>query len=470
MITLLLLASLTPAVASMKTEGDSRDVLVLASGKRIEGRIVQMHDPESIYIRRPGEREPERVSKADVAGTEPLVRQRLSAWLDERRAGADVKERWALVQRALDAGLPAMARLQAYDVLCEDPDFAPAHEFVGNRERRNGWDWSLDTSGERAARGKKAKLVPAEEFHEDLRDWNDRLLLESENYHLETNSSLSSGVDILFDLERTYCGWLEYFGEELGAAELPWSPDYRMIVCVFRSDTEGYTQNFNSERQPYYSAATDQVIDGSPNVLLTYFEHSTDARPKELFELALQQLMFTTLGLGHKRAAPPSRELDRWAHWIELGLSWWAAEHIDGPPGHAAFAQPLPGVAHDVPRAMAELALQRPRSSPLSNPSKEMTNLVSMEWKEFYIEGEEGEVHRAKARTLLTYLLSENPPVLGRSEKPTGAQAAPGIFHYLRGVYLDPKAHSTSELDECLGGKIENFRTGWRRWLTRMAF
>ena len=467
----MLLSPLLALLAALSDRpADTRDAITLTNGKRIEGRIVQVHDEEFVYIREAGRREPVRQARDRIATVEPLVRERLAEWLDLRRPQDSAQDRWVLAQRARSMGLTAMARIQAYDALCEDPTIEAAHLFVGNRMRRDRWEWSLDTTGERSAKGKSVKYVDADEFEERFSDWSHPLVLESENYRLETNTSLRKAVNLLFDLERTYCGWMQHFGERLNAAELPWDPRQRMVVAVFKSSTAGYTQYFSRERLPYYSASTEQVIADSPNVVFTYFQRPADARPREFFDLALQQLLFTTMGLGHKKAAPPNTELNHWAHWIELGFSAWAAEHIDGAPGYATFPEPVPGVARKIPKSLAQTALMRARDNTLNVKRKELTNLVGMEYAKFYLYGEDGTIYRAKARAFVAYLMSENPPVLGRSDKPTGKHAAEGVFTYLREVFGGAKGHSSSALDDALGGRVDRLTPGWKQWLTQMAF
>ena len=454
---------------SASYEEDGRDKVTLKNGKVVPCRVIQNHDEEYLYYREPGKVAPTRQKRTDIASVGLLVRNRIDSWLNLRKPGQTSEQRWKVLEAALAADMPALARLQAYDILCDDPGFVPAHLLLGHEEKRSGWMWSLDTTGEKDGTSKKVKHVSAEDFHARILERPNGLVLVSENYRFETNTSLRLAVDLLFDLERTYCTWLEVFGEDLVAAESVWNLGHQMVVRVYSSATEGFTENRTSERFPYYSASVFNSIASSPNVVFTYLENPTDARPLQFFDLAIQQLMYTTLGLGHKRAAPPAIEPDHWAHWVELGFGWYMEQGFSGLPGYAKYNKPVGGAGFVLPKELANYATLRAGDRTLHRSNKEVTHIASMEWRRFYILGLDGEIHRAKARTLVAYLITQNPPALTRGNKDSGVEALPALLCYLRGAFLDPKSHSTSEFDKCLNGKIEGFAPGWREWVRKFA-
>ena len=448
---LLLAAPLHAAPAPTGGEKDLRDRVVLEDGRELRGRVLQRYGEAVVLYE--GTRRTE-IPRDEVAELH-TVRDAVDRFLAGHSPGLTVDEEWARVQLATDLQLPEMATLQAWRVLALEPQHPGANELLGHPQIKGEYRWL------HGRRRRKDKLTP-EDFAERISDWKQRLVLESEHYRVETDTSLDRAISVLFDLELAYLYWMEDFGEELEAGEDVLEEDHKMTVWVFReAEDEGFKQYLNSEREPFYDPSMDTFTEQSnPNLLLTYLSEASRDRPEQLFELAVQQLMYSLLVLSRRDGWIPNQQYTIPAHWAELGFGYWYGRQLGGRAGHPR-RQPF------VPEARTRrLANIRLLTGPLSNGNarREMTNLIGLERRYYYVvsDDEVSQIYRAKARSFFRFLIEQDPDVVW-NHRVVGSGRA-GLMSYLREVYITPTSHSTSSFDDALGGKVELLYDPWVRW------
>ncbi len=427
-----------------------RDRVVRKNGKEQRGVVIESFDPEHLVLLRDGGRR-EEIRHADVAQVDKL-RDRLASFMAIRRPELPLGTEWNLVGDAQGAGLRHMARLQAYHVLTKDPDHAGAHEFLGHRRSGSKWKWELD-----------GKSVSAEQFEERSADWNDRLVLESEHFTIETNCQLRKALDVLFDLEALYLWWMENLGPILGASEDVDDPrEEKITFLVHRSADESSFLKLDSRREPYYDPSGETTArDGSFNVARTYMTPD-GYLPLRLFELGTESLIYSTLLLGKTKGRQPTATMRQHALWVEIGMGAWVARHCGGKPGYAEIQKPFQKDFQLDPTD-ARLTLQpldRPHSLLLTK--HEVTNLIGLSHEDFVGSSENIPLCRARCASFVAFCIEADHPILAK-KKEVGRSRA-GIWSYLRDVYGTPKAHSSSAFDDSLGGKIEQLEEPWKTW------
>ncbi len=450
-LALALLFCWSPALcAGPQTSGDLfRDKVTLKDGKQIEGRLLERYHPEHVVLYRKTNQE--EIPHADIESIRTL-RDDLQSFMGGHREGLTIEEEWRRVQEAVGLNLNNMARVQAWKVLTLDPQHGPANEFLGHSPIRGKYNWLL---------GKK-KYSP-EDFAERIGDWRDRFVLDSEHYTLETDTSVLKAVQVLYDLEAVYLHWMQEFGKELQAGEDVYLANHRMTMHVFENrDDRGFTFALNSRREPFYdpSSTTTTARTSNPNLAFTYYQGGTNDRPVDFFNVAIQQLLYSTLVLPRRNSFVPANEYSTPAHWLDIGMGYWLGRQFGGPAG---YARPQRFVSDSRNR---ELASRRLRSGPLSGGSaaRELTNLVSLGRRYYYNVSKDNtnELYRAKARSFFRYLMEEDPPLV-LNNKVVG-RGREGLLRYLREVYIHPTNYSSKSFDNALGGKVELLFEGWLDW------
>jgi hypothetical protein len=410
LITTLLLAA-TPA-PPREDLAPAHDVLVVDK-KEVECQVLWRWHEDGILVRLPNGRT--KTYPADSVTKLDTRRDRTAAFLALRKPGAGVDESWRLVQRAnKEFRLPYLARVQAYDVLRRAPAHEGAHEFLGHKAVKDGWRWLHE-----------GKLRTEEEFHELIATWDHRLVLEGEHFTVQSDAGLERTIQTLFDLESLYVLWMELHAETLRAAEDVVRADQKMTVYVYRDRDDKAFRDFRTqEREPFYEPSQrTATAEGDANPAFTYYASGGD-RPVRLFDVATQQVLYSTLVLGRYASNAPPDSLSLYAHWLELGMGYWMERRLVGPPGHPA----LQAFALE-PKVAAE-ALERAPKGPLSGKTKELPNLIALETRGFYTTGDLDDCHRAKARAFFAYLWDQKPVVLdrrGRATGETGRNGAGGV-------------------------------------------
>lgn len=423
---------------------DERDLVVDKKGNEVRGRVIRRYGEEGVLVLQGGSSK--LVKKEEVARIE-TTRDRLATFLAERKAGLTVEQEWKLVARAGELKLPHLQRLQALHVLLRDPEHDAAHTFLGHERRNKRWRWVI---------GKHE--APKEELDKLIAKWSDRASLRSEHFVVETSTGLRNAVNLAFDLERLYVAWLAEFGELLDLAEDVRDPLRVMTVLVYPSKySEDFKDHLSALREPFYSAATNLVTStGNPNLAITYYREGAEF-PVDFFDIATQQLLYSTTVLGGVKGELPPFDGQRMCHWIELGMGYWFGRQFGGKAGYCE-RQPF---ATDF--ALRKQAATKAHDGPLDEARNEVTNLIGMEMEQYHMANDLWELHRAKARTFFEYLMTERPRIEHKRGKFVDGFA--GIVGYLREAYHTPRSHSSSAFDNALGGKVEVLEGPWKKWL-----
>lgn len=445
MIAIPLYAVLALAAGGHSELQPALDEIVLKDGKHLQGRVIALYEPEAIVVLDGGStREVPRKELASVV----TVRDRLRTFLAERRAPMHPIAEWKLVLRAVELGLPNMARAQAWHVLTVDPANEDAHRFLGHERKGKGWGWVQD-----------GRAYSREAFEKRIADWDHRFALEGENWVLETDAGVARAVELLMDLERFYVLWLDRFGAELRAREFVRDPDRKMTYwLVTRADEPGVNWISTLPGEPYYSAGESVATpEGDPNLAIAV-DGGAGEYPWRFFDVATQQLMYSLLVLGDVKGGLPPDDLSRHAHWVELGMGYWFGRQFGGSPG---YGRPIPFAPDPDTKRDALL----PGRGPLRLGRSELTNLVGLELSWFYLDADSFAIDRAKAATFFQFLMEQDPPLPDPDHPQLHGRDA--LMCYLREVYRTPTAHSSSKLDDCLGRRVEDLQGPWTDWLTR---
>jgi hypothetical protein len=464
---------------------DVVELLLPSGARRLEGRLLCATDPALLWFETD-----KGIQRLERAGLRSLAidsrRTRLADWMALRRPGLSAEQAFDLVAAAELRGLSAMARLQAMAVLRIEPEHAGAHRFLGHgQERRSGrFLWPL----------RKGPALPTPAFLEwTQQNWEQRLVLASEHFLLETDCGLGLALDTLFDLEALYLFWMQGLGSELWAFEDVHQPERRRMAWrIFRDRFDpAYGLVLGPDRPAEYdpTQATEvQFVShtgwqlGSSNLVHTYLPLSAE-RPERLFELAVAQLLTSTLLLGHPGSADPPEPgqagpVPRYPAtpmWAEIGLSAYLGRQFDGPPGFAAYAPLLaPLTREEIQQALTPVAPIA--GSPLSLARAEITNLCGLPYGYFQPSADgigdrlssQSAWHRAKASAWGAFLLGQSP-LPERAER--GGRAA--LIEYLRQALREGRGHSSAALDGAFGGprgqvRIEELEPRLFEWLASL--
>ncbi|MSR61611.1 MAG: hypothetical protein EXS08_04075 [Planctomycetes bacterium] len=427
----------------------TRDSILLKDGTEQKGVVIEAWDPAQVVLLVDGGHrhafpmtEVQRVDK---------LRDRLASFMGVRAAGNSADKEWQLVEDAARARLPFMARLQAYRVLLLDPEHAGAHQFLGHKPMNSGWSWFID-----------GKNVTPKKFTELSYEWNSRLVLESEHFVVESDAGLKRALEVLYDLEGLYLWWMRNLAQLIAATEDVDDPRDEKITFLVHRNLESFQPL--SRKEPYYDPSGDESVSkGGHNVARTFYT-SEGARPEELFELATQALIYSTLVLGKIKGGAPDPELHRSAHWVETGLAHYVALHCGGKPGFPEFSEMLDGTFRlDWNSARRTFETISP-PHPLLSVRNELTNLIGLSYD--YFVGNSSNIPLCKARcaSFVSFLIEADPPVL-KGDKVVGHGRA-GLWYYFRQVYGTPLAHSSKALDDGFGGgKVEALEDAWKTWV-----
>lgn len=444
-VTWVLLVALLAAAEPAKALGggdlrEQRDVVTLNSGKEIRGRLVQRHGSGPVlFLERTNLRT---IDRSDVQQIHS-VRDSLRTFISERKAGQSIDDDWKLVARADELELHEMAVVQALYVVCRDPLYRAAHEYLGHRPSNDEWLWPV-----------RERSESKEEFDRYHREWDHRIVLKGEHFTLETNTSIQTAVDLLFELEGVYLLWMDQLGDQLLLAEDVYDQTKQMVFCVFatREDREFSTFARAFVDRPFYGGGIPlNTATPGNNVAVTYFE-DFNKPPVQFLELAVQQLAYSTLVLGTRLGDYQEEPKKRPDYWIELGLGYWFACQLTTQDGRVLMRGFTPdSMVVGLSRQDVPSPRRRRRALP-----KTITTLVPMSVS---APGPSVPPIDARARRFFSFLMTTNPTV-GRS----GSGAKDGVFRYIRDTYRCLGTHSPS-IEECLGGDLEDVAEDWLNWL-----
>jgi len=191
-------------------------------------------------------------------------------------------------------------------------------------------------------------------------------------------------------------------------------------------------------------------------------------RPHDMFGLATQQLIYSTMTLADHEGRQENngltprdgmKDVEGACTWAEVGMAYWMQRQFEGPRGWASWNPVSPVLEQSVARAALQGVSRR---SPLYRSSKhnELTNLIGLPFKEFYVGADVG-LHRAKSIAFTIFMIERDVQPKRATE---GTQYA--FLNYIRAAYGDRSmGHSSSEFDDGFGGKaykpLEQLKSDW---------
>ncbi|MEZ5979882.1 MAG: hypothetical protein R3F34_16950 [Planctomycetota bacterium] len=433
---LALLLSTTVQPPTHVDDEDLRDLVVLTSGEEVRGRVTRPFGADSIVVMQGGKRR--EFDRADVVRTSE-VRVRLADWLQLRAPGMTLDREWELVNLAEAADLHAMARVQAFRVLALEPDHEEAHAFLGHEGKPGKWKWEVD-----------GRLVSQSKWEKAAFDEDDPLPLRTEHFDVRCEGGLLRTTEIAFDLELTYAAFMDAVGSNVDAGEV-----IEPMIARVHMDEDDF-RPLSSVGKPYYDPGhllgSTNTYD---NAFFTFYLKGGE-RPEQLVDLAVQQLIYSSV-LGDKLRTVPRDTTDyREAACLEVGLGDWFQRKLEGPPGFARFGAWRPD------KAAARIALGRSRSFPLKQARHELVNLIQVTWGRLIQIKDENELYWAKCRTFVAFLM-ENGATL--PEMPPDALHE-GVLRLVRTIYGVPTGNSSKAWDDALVVvKLEALEGPWKQWM-----
>ncbi len=410
-----------------------RDTVVLSGGEELRGRVIRPYGEDSVEMRVAGRTR--RIDPKDIVDRS-TVNDRLAAWLDVRHQGLSVARQWQLVEHAVAADLPAMARLQAYYVLLLDPNHEAAHELLDHRGSSDNWRWRFE-----------GKLVRTDRFTELATDSTSPLTLDSEHWRLTCDAGLATTIDSLFELERLYVEFFSEFGPHLDPTEQLDPMEFRVYA-----DPSQMPVHSTVLRHPSYDPG--ELLSstlGTSSHSVTFMELGV-RRPHRLLDLGTQQLIYEAV-LGFSLSdAPTDTSRFRVCASLEIGFGHWMSTTFVGPFG---YARRVAAVLNPEVRQAAALAIEARVDSvdPLGR-------LALREYARYQIDPRSNSLVWASARGFVSWLM--DPATTLPS---TGQPGHTAVICLLQALYRDATGNSSSRWDQCLGNRLEDLAGTYTQWL-----
>jgi hypothetical protein len=396
---------------SLACQDDLRDVVRLANGKELRGRIVDPHAPAELLLAQGGKRI--RVDRTQIVASE-LVGDRVREFLDRRLSlRSSVNGQWILVEWAQANGLPGLARVQATDLALRSDD-ERAHTFLGHRKKGAQWLWPHD-----------GRWLSREDLDGAL--GKAPMVLRGERFELRCDGSLATNVAALLDLERLG----DWMHATLGA-DLQLRENLQPVrVATWRNGAAFPKWGFRPS--PYY------VPDPHGDEARAFF--ILPDRPYKLFLVGAHALLYH----GMIGSVDPRDERDRVCAWLELGLASYAEASLGGDPGFAT-AFPQPGLEISALQAEAR--------------SFKLVNLLHLPmYTGFYqVDNAETDTWWHVAAMFTRFLLDPATP----------AQRT-AFFAFARKSLIERKGDSSSVFDAAMGKRVEELEAPFRTWLRKLA-
>ena len=387
--------------------GDGSDVVVLAGGERLEGRVVY-EDRERLILRQ-GTRDTELEMKK-VERVESLVRN-LDALLvrDLRAAAFDLGENEMLAEQARESGLAGEAEIFAWRMLAKDPANEAAHHFLDHKKRPTGWVVPLP--------GRAA--VPFDKRRILSRDWGNAWEFSSLHYKLRTNLPLEQTLHLAVDLERLYMGFFELFGVELTLLEI-----CEPMSVQVHADAASYPESANEVGR--YEAANDTLyIDASVRFSRDVIVH--EATHQLLHDTAIRERTYSGEIPG----------------WLDEGLAEYVAGCAVGEPHQLRLE---PGRANK-----ARFRIHAESSEPYS-----LSRVLAFSTADFWTASRQ-DLKYAQVYTLIHFCLH------GSEGRHRGS-----FFQFLRGAYRGQS--SPTDFKKCLALDEKELEQEWMRYVEEVAY
>ncbi len=304
------------AVAAPAPLADTPDVVTLAKGSPLKGRVV--YEDKDMLLLRVGTKE-KQIAQADITAVESITRS-LNELLDKLGAldsgmtsQAQVAGLLELAKFAAANDLPGEARLLFLRVLLEDPANAEANAALGNRQKDGKFTFTHNkrnySTTELASLGK---------------DWGDRWTLETTHYKLLSNLDLPTAIDAAFDLEREYRAFYGLLQEHLRLLDIV---EEKMLVQL-HGDKGSYPEPGDGRSGYYDKESFSLIVDGSSGLDRGTLAHEGS-----------HQIVFVTTQRtrGAKGEVPA---------WLDEGLGEYFKAALNGRAGHASFNFGTPAPEH----------------------------------------------------------------------------------------------------------------------------
>ena len=425
-----------PRVLPMGTappDRDERDTLVLEDGTELRGRVLRPYGETAVEIKVKGRT---KSIDRDKIVSRSTVNDRLAAWLNQRRPSLSIDRQWQLVQQAEGAGLPAMARLQAYHVLVLEPNHQAAHDFLDHRGKPEAWRWRFD-----------GKLVTTDRFHKLAASDAGPLALSSEHWRVTCNAGLATTIASLFELETLYVEFFSEFGPHLDPTEQIEPMDLR--IYAQRDDMPAHSSFLS---HPHYDPG--ELLSstlGTSSQSITHLELG-QARPKRLFDLGTQQILYeAVLGFALSQT-PVDTSRFRANASLEIGLAHWMSTTFGGPFG---YAERVGAVLAPEIRQAAEVALNGGIDS--SDP---VERLALYDYARYQIYERGNPYVWAHTQAFFSWLM-EPATILPTTNQP-GYEF---VLCLLQAIHRDALGSSTTRWDNCLGAPLGSLIEPYASWL-----
>lgn len=394
---------------------DRRDRLIRRDGKEVTGRLLTPHAADELLVVQGGKRT--RVPRSEIAQF-TLVADAAREFCQRRIALQNQpRGQWLLVEWAEAHGLPGLARAQALLLVLDDDRHEAAHEFLGHRRSPKGWLWEL-----------RGKRLLREQYEAALLD--KPLELVGERFAVVADAGLRANVAALLDLEHLAVVFHEQLGVLLGAQE---SLTPIRVVC---SRNDQVFPRWGFRPVPYYVPAPHG------DEARTFYAGANPTRPEKLFFVGAHALLYRTL-IGDLRMED---DRERVCPWLEIGLSSWFQNLMQGPAG---FAAPGSSPTLDL-QALTALARQQ-----------RLTQLLHQSMYTGYYLGDELQrtLHWSAATMFATFLL--DPTNVPRTREP--------FLEFVRQALVERKGDSSTAFDKAMGRRAEEFEEPFTRWLGKQA-
>lgn len=410
-----LLACAFAAVTALSAQDDLRDRITRTDGREVRGRIVDPFAEDQITVLQGGKRV--RIPRAEIQAT-ATVADAVRAFCDRRARMKDsLRAQEYLIDEAVKAELPGLARLQAMWVALHDDTNEKAHTFLGHQKTQKGWLWLHE-----------GKRMSREQL--DVALQKQPLELVGERFTLRCDAGLQTNVAALLDLEQLGVAWYERFGKDLQLQET-----LQPVHVVAHRNVDEFPK-WGFRPVPYY------VPRPHADLARTFYAGPAPVRPEKLFFVGTQGLLYRSM-IGE---ASRQDDRDRVCAWLEIGFGMLMQQTMDGPAG---FARPGELRAKDL---QALQALGR---------GYRLTHLLHLPmYGSFYLTDDTATAVNWAAATMFVAWLLEPDKQTKRRE---------AFLQFVRAALLERKGDSSTLFDKTMGQRVEDLDEPWRAWLAKTA-
>ncbi len=410
-----LLACAFAITAPLLAQDDLRDRITKTDGREVRGRVVDPFASDEVTLLQGGKRV--RIPRAEIKTME-TVGDAVRAFCERRvRMKDSLRAQEYLIDEAVKANLPGLAKVQAMWLALRDDGNEKAHTFLGHHKGAKGWQWLHE-----------GKRMTREQL--DVALQKQPLLLVGERFTLKCDAGLETNVAALLDLEQLGVAWFERFGQDLQLRE-----SLQPIQVVAHRNVDEFPK-WGFRPQPYFVPAPHGDIGR------TFYAGAAPVRPEKLFFVGTQGLLYHTM-IGE---VGRQDDRDRVCAWLEVGFGMVMQQTMDGPAG---FARPGDLRSKDL---QALQALGR---------GYKLTHLLHLPmYGSFYLADDTATAVNWAAATMFVAWLLEPDKQAKRRE---------AFLQFVRAALTERKGDSSTLFDKTMGQRVEDLDEPWRAWLAKTA-